>query len=56
MPKAPRDVSHDALVRFLKKRGWADAPTGTKHTAYVKGEASQGFLNRWRPDYAKLAD
>jgi len=38
MPKVPRDVSHDAFVRFLMKRGWTEAPTGTRHTALEKGD------------------
>jgi predicted RNA binding protein YcfA (HicA-like mRNA interferase family) len=38
MPKLPRDVSHDALVRFLRKRGWTYSP-GARHTLMVRGDA-----------------
>jgi predicted RNA binding protein YcfA (HicA-like mRNA interferase family) len=36
MPKLPRDVSHDRLVRFLRKRGWA-VVGGSRHTVLERG-------------------
>ncbi|MHB8605109.1 MAG: type II toxin-antitoxin system HicA family toxin [Thermoplasmatota archaeon] len=36
MPKLPRDVSHDRVVRFLAKRGWA-AEAGARHTLLHRG-------------------
>lgn len=36
MPKVPRDVSHDALVRFLQRRGWV-VEGGTRHTVLSNG-------------------
>lgn len=36
MPKLPRDVSHDRLIRFLQRHGW-QAVEGTRHTLMVKG-------------------
>lgn len=35
MPKVPRGVSHNQMVRFLKKRGWKIRPGG-KHTILAK--------------------
>jgi hypothetical protein len=32
MPKLPRDVSHDRMVRFLRKRGWTLLWEGAHHT------------------------
>lgn len=37
MPKLPRDVSHDAVVRFLRKRGWV-VEGGTRHTILSLGD------------------
>ena len=37
MPKVPRDVSHDALVRFLERRGWT-RHEGARHTAMRTGD------------------
>lgn len=37
MPKLPRDVSHDRLVRFFLKRGWARVEGG-RHTLLHRGE------------------
>lgn len=37
MPRLPRDVSHDRLVRFLRRRGWTIIG-GTRHTALAKGD------------------
>jgi predicted RNA binding protein YcfA (HicA-like mRNA interferase family) len=32
MPKLPRDVSQDRLIRFLKRWGWARVREGSRHT------------------------
>lgn len=32
MPKVPRDVSHDRLVRFLARHGWPVVREGARHT------------------------
>ncbi len=32
MPKLARDVSHDRLVRFLRRHGWPIVREGAKHT------------------------
>lgn len=31
MPKLPRDVSHDRMVRFLRSHGW-NVAGGSRHT------------------------
>lgn len=36
MPKVPRDVSHDALVRFLLRNGWKLAREGARHTVLAR--------------------
>lgn len=38
MPKLPRDVSHDRVIRFLKRRGW-HATAGARHTLLFKDGA-----------------
>ena len=37
MPKLPRNVSHDRMVRFLQKRGWSIRP-GKRHTVAFKDD------------------
>jgi predicted RNA binding protein YcfA (HicA-like mRNA interferase family) len=37
MPKTPRDLSHDRLVRFLQRNGWVVAREGGRHTIMTKG-------------------
>ena len=37
MPKLPRDVSHDRMVRFLRKRGWTLLREGARHTILRRG-------------------
>lgn len=37
MPKLPRDVSHDRLVRFLCHRGWTIARERGRHTVLKTG-------------------
>ena len=37
MPKVPRDVSHDRMVRFLVRHGWAVAREGGRHTVVGRG-------------------
>lgn len=32
MPKLPRDVSHDRMLRFLHRHGWRLARQGARHT------------------------
>lgn len=36
MPKLPRDVSHDRLIRFLGRHGWTVAREGARHTIVAK--------------------
>ena len=39
MPKLPRDVSHDRMVRFLRGLGWAVLREGSRHTILARGAA-----------------
>lgn len=39
MPKLPRDVSHDRLLRFLARHGWPIARAGARHTVVGRGGA-----------------
>ncbi|HLE96135.1 MAG TPA: type II toxin-antitoxin system HicA family toxin [Candidatus Thermoplasmatota archaeon] len=32
MPKVPRDLSHDRLIRFLRREGWPVVREGARHT------------------------
>ncbi|MEA3135922.1 MAG: HicA toxin of bacterial toxin-antitoxin [Thermoplasmata archaeon] len=36
MPKLPRDVTHDRLVRFLRRHDWVVAREGGRHTIVSK--------------------
>ena len=36
MPKLPRDVSHDRMVRFLQRHGWEVVREGARHTVLGK--------------------
>lgn len=36
MPKVPRDVSHDSLVRLLGRHGWRVAREGGRHTILAR--------------------
>lgn len=47
-PKLPRDVSHDDVVRFLRRRGWEYA-AGSRHTLMHKGDVQVTV-----PRHAKL--
>jgi predicted RNA binding protein YcfA (HicA-like mRNA interferase family) len=36
MPRLARDVSHDRLVRFVRRHGWVVAREGGRHTIVSK--------------------
>ncbi|GEM_PF-3697269 len=36
MPKLPRGVSHDRLLRFLRHHGWSVVREGARHTVVGK--------------------
>jgi predicted RNA binding protein YcfA (HicA-like mRNA interferase family) len=37
MPKVPRDVSHDRMVRFLLRNGWRLLREGGRHSVLGNG-------------------
>ncbi|MHB8603732.1 MAG: type II toxin-antitoxin system HicA family toxin [Thermoplasmatota archaeon] len=37
MPKLPRDVSGERVIRFLRHRGWMIEREGARHTVLAKG-------------------
>lgn len=37
MAKLPRDVSHDGMLRFLRRHGWRVAREGARHTIVERG-------------------
>lgn len=39
MPKLPRDVDAERLIRFLVRRGWRVAREGGRHTVMARGSA-----------------
>lgn len=48
MPKVPRDVSPQRMLRFLQKRGWRVSREGGRHTVLSK-DSTQVAIPRHGP-------